>query len=167
MRDLLKVSVVTVVYNAAASIVKTLQSVQNQTYKNIEFIVIDGGSTDAALSIIDEYTDIISTLVLEGDNGVYDAMNKGAELATGDFTTFLNAGDIYHSDAVVEKIFADDETTRFDVIYGSNYYHINKKMMLQVPRPLEMFYKGMSFNHQSAFVSKIFGLEFKVAVYVI
>jgi len=82
---------VTVVYNAADSIVKTLQSVKEQTYENIEFIVIDGGSQDATLSLIDSYTDVINLLVSENDSGIYDAMNKGCLLASGHYITFLNA----------------------------------------------------------------------------
>ena len=167
MNDLLKISVVTVVYNAADSIVKTLQSVKEQTYKNIEFIVIDGGSQDATLSHIDSYADVISLLVSESDFGIYDAMNKGAALATGDYVTFLNAGDVYYSDSVLEDIFTMPGISNNDVVYGSNYYSVNNEMVLQKPRPLKLFYKGMPFNHQSSFVktSVVKEYPFKNEVY--
>lgn len=147
-----KISVITVVYNAASTIVKTLDSVRNQTYKNIEFIVIDGGSDDSTLSQIKQFDDIVSALVSESDDGIYDAMNKGAGIATGEYITFLNAGDYYHSDDCLSEIFCDAGVLSYDVVYGSNYYFKNNKMFLQQPRPLAEFYKGMPFNHQSVFV---------------
>lgn len=147
-----KISVITVVYNAADSISKTLISVRGQTYENIEFIVIDGGSGDSTLSQIKDFDDVVSVLVSESDDGIYDAMNKGASYATGEYITFLNAGDYYHSDDCLREIFCDAGVLAYDVVYGSNYYYKNNKMLLQTPRPLEHFYKGMPFNHQSVFV---------------
>jgi glycosyltransferase involved in cell wall biosynthesis len=147
-----KISVITVVYNAADTIAKTLVSVRGQTYKNIEFIVIDGGSDDSTLSQIKEFDDIVSVQVSESDDGIYDAMNKGAGYATGEYITFLNAGDYYHSDDCLSEIFCDTGVLSYDVVYGSNYYFKNNKLFLQKPRPLADFYKGMPFNHQSVFV---------------
>lgn len=152
MSDFPKISVITVVYNAADSMLKTLVSVKEQTYTNIEFIVIDGGSDDATLSHLQDFGDIVSVLVSESDDGIYDAMNKGASYATGEYITFLNAGDVYYSDDCLSEIFRDAEVLAYDVVYGSNYYYKNNKMILQKPRPLAHFYKGMPFNHQSVFV---------------
>jgi glycosyltransferase involved in cell wall biosynthesis len=152
MYELPTISIVTVVFNASDSIVRTLESVKNQTYKNIEYIVIDGGSTDDTLIRVNEYRDIVSILVSERDEGIYHAMNKGAARATGEYTTFLNAGDVYYSDDCLHDIFSEKSILDYDVIYGSNYYFKNNRNILQKPRPLSLFYKGMPFNHQSAFV---------------
>ncbi|WP_270569797.1 glycosyltransferase family 2 protein [Bacteroides eggerthii] len=90
----MKISVVTVCYNAADTIEKTMLSVLNQTYHDIEYIIIDGGSTDGTVEIIRKYADRIAYWVSEPDKGIYDAMNKGIKVATGDFLFFLGADDI-------------------------------------------------------------------------
>ena len=90
----MKISVVTVCYNAADTIEKTMLSVLNQTYHDIEYIIIDGGSTDGTVDIIRKYADKIAYWVSEPDKGIYDAMNKGIKVATGDFLFFLGADDI-------------------------------------------------------------------------
>lgn len=167
MSDFPKITIITVVYNAAESILKTLVSVKEQTYRNIEFIVIDGGSDDGTLSLIKEFGEIVSVFVSESDNGIYDAMNKGASYATGEYITFLNAGDVYFSDDCLSEIFCDADVMAYDVVYGSNYYYKNNNMILQRPRPLTQFYKGMPFNHQSVFVksSLVKQYPFKHQVY--
>jgi glycosyltransferase involved in cell wall biosynthesis len=141
-----------VVYNAEDSIRKTLNSVKAQTYDDYELIVIDGGSTDSTLDIISDFDDIIEIVISENDEGIYDAMNKGVSLAKGVFTAFLNAGDRYYSENCLIEIFGQDNVSSYDVVYGSNYYLKNNKMIFQKPRPLSSFYKGMPFNHQSVFV---------------
>ena len=93
-----KFSVITVTYNAGAVIEDTIQSVITQTYKNIEYIIVDGASTDKTMSIVNRYRERISVVVSEPDRGLYDAMNKGIRLATGDYLCFLNAGDSFHED---------------------------------------------------------------------
>ena len=93
------ISVVTVAYNAVATIEQTILSVINQTYPNIEYIIIDGGSTDGTVNIIKKYMDHIAYWVSEPDKGIYDAMNKGGIRATGTFIQFLNACLLYTSDA--------------------------------------------------------------------
>jgi len=162
-----KISVITVTYNDAESLLKTMESVRSQSYPNIEYIVIDGGSSDSTLSYIKSFEDVISCFVSEADEGIYDAMNKGSKLAAGEYITFLNAGDYYYSDDCLERIFTEAEICSYDVIYGSNYYYKNRKMILQEPRPLELFYRGMPFNHQSVFVRSdlVKGSPFKHNVY--
>lgn len=121
-----KISIITVIYNAEEVLEKTLLSVFKQTYKNIEVIVIDGGSTDETLHIINKYNDSIDIFLSERDDGIYDAMNKGMDLATGDFITFLNADDEYYSETTVEELFSDiDEKT--DVVYGDHISILNGK----------------------------------------
>ena len=85
---MLKISIVTVSYNAAETIEQTISSVVNQTYENIEYIIIDGGSTDGTVDIIRKYEDRIAYWVSEPDKGIYDAMNKGIDVATGDYIYF-------------------------------------------------------------------------------
>lgn len=119
----LKVSVITVVYNGEKTIADTLKSVQRQNYPNIEHIVIDGASTDQTMPIINSCKQRVSVLVSEPDNGIYDAMNKGLALATGDIIGFLNADDFYANDSVVSTIveyFANDDFlhgTYADLVY--------------------------------------------------
>lgn len=93
----MKITIITVCYNAEELIEKTVNSVVMQSYKDIEFIVIDGASTDSTLNILEKYRQNIDTLVSEKDTGIYNAMNKAVKLATGDFLIFLNAGDTFYS----------------------------------------------------------------------
>lgn len=101
-------SVITVTYNAIDTLERTLQSVKSQTAASIEYIIIDGGSTDGSLDLIKQYQEVVTTLLSEPDNGLYDAMNKGIDLATGDYLCFLNAGDIFHSASSVKQLMSFD-----------------------------------------------------------
>src|ERR1700727_242135 len=117
MQDL-KISVITVAFNAEKTIERTITSVLEQKFSNIQFIVIDGGSTDNTLLIIDKYKGKIDIFVSEPDHGVYDAMNKGIALATGDVVGTLNSDDFYSNDHVlcdVATAFADE---KIDILYG-------------------------------------------------
>jgi len=97
--DLPLLSIITVVYNGQAFLEETILSIANQTYQNIEYIVIDGGSSDSTLDIIQKYEHVINFWTSENDLGIYDAMNKGAKIANGSYISFLNASDIYLDDA--------------------------------------------------------------------
>ena len=97
----LQISIVTVVFNGEAFLEKSIQSVINQTYKNIEYIVIDGGSTDGTIDIIKKYQDKIAVWISEKDDGIYEAMNKGIALAHGKWINFMNAGDVLFNDNVL------------------------------------------------------------------
>ena len=110
-----KLSVITVVFNNLRGIERTVLSVLNQTYINIEYIVIDGLSTDGTLEVIKKYEDRIK-LISEKDNGIYDAMNKGLKAATGDYVLFMNSGDEIYSHDTVAEIFAAAEGV--DIYYG-------------------------------------------------
>ena len=111
------ISIVTVSYNAVLTIEQTILSVINQTYPNVEYIIIDGGSTDGTVDIIKKYANKIAYWVSEPDKGIYDAMNKGGIRATGTFIQFHNAGDWLENEYVVEKIFKKNPKN-VDVIYG-------------------------------------------------
>jgi len=113
-----RISVITVVFNAETKIEQTIQSVIAQDYNNIEYIVIDGGSTDQTVSVIKKYADKIAYLVSEPDNGVYDAMNKGVNAATGDWIYFLGAGDILLNTIINVVTFLRDNAT---IYYGDVY----------------------------------------------
>ena len=110
------ISIVTVCYNAASVLEGTIQSVINQSCDDIEYIVIDGASKDDTLNIIEEFSPHISKWITEPDKGIYDAMNKGIELATGKYIWFLNAGDRAFDDNVIEKLKEISEEN--DVLYG-------------------------------------------------
>lgn len=104
MKNNILISVVTVSYNAVATIEQTLLSVINQTYPNIEYIIIDGGSTDGTVDIIKKYADEIVYWISEPDKGIYDAMNKGIKKANGEWINFINAGDSYYDKKSIEQI---------------------------------------------------------------
>ena len=114
----LKISVVTVARNARESILATLRSVQRQSYPHIEHIVIDGLSTDGTREIIEANRQRVAAFVSEQDSGIYDAMNKGIRLATGDVIGFLNADDVFYDDNVVEEIARAFERNSPDLVYG-------------------------------------------------
>ena len=96
-----RLSIITIVYNNKDNLIKTIKSVREQTYKNIEYIIVDGGSTDGTVDVIKQNPDLIAKYITEPDDGIYDAMNKGLKLATGDYLWFMNSGDeIYANDTV-------------------------------------------------------------------
>ena len=99
-----KFSIITVTFNAGKVLEKTIQSVISQTYRNVEYILVDGKSKDNTLSIADTYKEWIHCLVSEPDKGLYDAMNKGIRLATGDYLCFLNAGDKFHDQDTLQRM---------------------------------------------------------------
>lgn len=115
----MKITVVTVCYNAADLIEDTIKSVLSQTYDNIEYIIVDGNSSDGTMDIVNKYSDRISKIISEPDKGIYDAMNKGIFAATGDYINFMNAGDIFTSDDAVSKVVGLIDKSN-DVIYGDS-----------------------------------------------
>lgn len=118
----IKVSIITVVYNADDTIENCIKSIRSQTYPDIEHIIIDGGSTDSTTDIISRFKDGISVLVSEKDKGVYDAMNKGINLAKGEIIGFLNADDVYAANDTVSELVAFMRNGLFDAVYGDLAY---------------------------------------------
>jgi glycosyltransferase involved in cell wall biosynthesis len=111
-------SIITVCYNAELTINRCISSVISQKYKNVEYIIIDGGSTDNTLNIIDQYKQHIAIIKSEPDKGIYDAMNKGIKLATGDIIGLINADDYFADDTVLNDIEAGFIQQNKDIIYG-------------------------------------------------
>lgn len=114
----MKVSIVTVCFNSAETLRDTIESVQNQDYPDIEYIIIDGGSSDGTLEVVEEYKDRISVLVSEPDEGIYDAMNKGIRLATGDVVATLNSDDFYADKSSVKKLVSCMEETGAETVFA-------------------------------------------------
>jgi glycosyltransferase involved in cell wall biosynthesis len=168
-----KISIITVVYNAGRFLESTLKSVKNQSYPNIEYIVIDGGSTDNTLDLIDKYNPLITKCISEPDEGLYSAMNKGLKLATGTHLMFLNAGDIFNNDDVLSSIFRSGENLS-DIYYGETII-INQEGvelgMRRLKAPEKLTWKslkdGMLVCHQSFIVkrelSQEYNLKYKIA----
>lgn len=114
----MKISVITVCYNSTKTIGHTLHSVREQTYGNIEHIVVDGGSKDNTLEVVAAEGPHVAKLVSEKDNGIYDAMNKGIQLATGDVVGFLNADDFYKDPEVLAHVARVMQAEQLDALYG-------------------------------------------------
>lgn len=157
-----KFSIITVTYNAAKVLEDTIQSIVTQTYKNTEYIIVDGGSTDGTLDIINKYKEHIHAVVSEPDKGLYDAMNKGIKLATGDYLCFLNAGDGLHEDDTLQlTVHSLTETELPGVLYGETEIvdsngHFLSMRRLSAPQKLtwKSFKKGMLVCHQAFFARR-------------
>lgn len=154
-----KFSIITVCYNAKATIEDTIQSVISQTYHHVEYIIVDGASKDGTLDIVNRYRAHIAVIVSEPDKGLYDAMNKGIGLATGDYLCFLNAGDSFHEDDTLQQMVHSIHTLRLpDVLYGETALvdhedHFLRMRRLSAPEILtwKSFRQGMLVCHQAFF----------------
>lgn len=147
-------SIITVCYNEP-DIEKTCESIVNQTFQNFEWIVIDGGSTDGTLDIIKKYEHRINILVSEKDNGIYNGMNKGINLASGQWINFMNGGDCFYSKDTLKEIF-EDKNYDDDILYGSfESITKNKSYIKKLPEKLtkRYFFKNC-INHQSTFIKR-------------
>ena len=154
-----RISIITVCYNAERQLKETIKSVVNQTYKNIEYIVIDGASLDGTTELLKKYGSSINYWVSEPDNGIYDAMNKGLSVSTGDYVQFLNAGDLFYKKNSLE-VFICAANTHHDLIYGDimlvgvngtfQRHHVAKDFTLE---KLKMFGTGV-LCHQAMLVHR-------------
>ena len=157
-----KFSIITVTYNAEKVLEDTIQSVISQTYHHVEYIIVDGASKDGTLSIIDRYRPRITTVVSEPDKGLYDAMNKGIHLATGDYLCFLNAGDSFHEDDTLQQMVHTLGIGELpDVLYGETALvdkerHFLRMRRLSAPEVLtwKSFRQGMLVCHQAFFAKR-------------
>lgn len=117
-----KVSIITVCFNSEKTITDTIKSVVEQDYDNIEYIIIDGLSNDNTLSIVNEYSDRIAKIISEKDKGMYDALNKGIDLASGDIIGILNADDFYIDSTIISKVVQEMNSNNAQALYGDLYY---------------------------------------------
>lgn len=152
-------SVITVIYNNVKDIERTMLSVLNQTYLAIEYIVVDGKSTDGTLEVIGQYKDKLTKLISENDEGIYDAMNKGLAAATGDYVIFMNSGDEFYADATVAQVFASGDEA--DIYYGETEMMDEDGNNLGRRRHAapenftwRSFKYGMSVSHQAIYIKR-------------
>ena len=147
------ISIITVVYNNKNGLFNTIKSITEQTYNNIEFIIIDGNSTDGTKSIIESFKNKINYWISEPDKGIYDAMNKGIKIATGEWVIFMNAGDLFYSKNVIHDVFKIKNIQNYDVVYGDTIgVHNNEKIEYIKPLDLSLFWKYIPICHQSVFI---------------
>jgi len=151
-----KVSIITVCLNCEGLIERTIKSVIDQTYANVEYIVIDGGSTDNTLNIVKKYENKIDTILSEKDDGIYDAMNKGIKIATGDLVYFLNGGDFLFNELVLENVIYNlGQNEDCDILYGDWIYYGNNGTKLNSGYrwdKYEILWRGI--NHQAIFTRR-------------
>lgn len=154
----MKVSIITINYNNKFGLEKTIKSVINQTYKDIEYIVIDGGSTDGSYEIIQKYKDFIHYWVSEPDKGIYNAMNKGLEVASGEYCNFMNSGDCFFDNSVLTSIFSIDNQNLSDIIAGNTYWTEWVKAPSKVT--FDYLFNG-TICHQCTFIKRNLLLKYK------
>lgn len=148
------ISVVTIVYNDKTCLEQTINSVLDQTYEYIEYIIVDGGSTDGTADVIEQYSAGIDHWVSEPDDGIYDAMNKGARLSTGSWIVFLNAGDSFHDAEVVRDVFSFPVQLEAEIVYGdAMQLFAGNVPVIREGRPIETIECDVPFIHQCTFVS--------------
>ncbi len=142
----MKVSIITVCYNSAATIEDTLRSVLDQSYPNIEYILIDGASTDATMQIIERHAHKIAKIVSEPDKGIYDAINKGIALASGEVVGVLNSDDLYSDNRVIEEVVNTFKTTDCGCSYGDLDYVDRGQLKKKEPPVGSKNYKKNTFK---------------------
>src|SRR3569832_2355471 len=149
-----RLTVITIVFNDARHIERTMLSILGQKYPDIEYIIVDGLSTDGTLDIVKKYSDSINKLVSEKDEGIYDAMNKGLALATGDYVLFMNSGDEFYDKNTVADVLASGDNA--DIYYGETEMINEQGQSLgqrrhRTPKKFtwRSFKYGMSISHQA------------------
>ena len=169
------VSVVTVCYNAVSSIERTILSVINQNFSDIEYIIIDGGSSDGTIDLIKKYNKYISLWISEPDLGIYDAMNKGIIKSTSQWLIFMNAGDVFYNNSTINSITDLLENNNIDILYGNilkvySKHRIVKSRGIGKSNPSLIDFYTNTINHQSAFIRNtmfekngLYSLDYKLA----
>ncbi len=149
------VSVITVVYNDVNNIEATIISVINQADINLEYIIIDGGSTDGTVDIIKKYQNHISFYVSEKDLGIYDAMNKGVTFVSGKWVSFMNSGDRFYNSSTVYDTMTLNNDPSIDILYGNTQVIYPDKQKFSKTKALSSIKFGSVFCHQSVFVNAV------------
>lgn len=152
----MKYSIITVNYNNKEGLRRTIESVIHQSFRDFEYIVIDGGSTDGSKEILEEYDAHITYWVSEKDNGIYHAMNKGIAKATGEYLNFMNSGDCFYANDVLEHV--STYPTDADFIVGRDYHYSEEKQLghasIQPPRTTMIHFFISTLDHQSSFIKR-------------
>ncbi|MBU1833736.1 MAG: glycosyltransferase [Gammaproteobacteria bacterium] len=164
-------SIITVTFNCEDCLEPTIESVVSQSFRDVEYLIIDGGSKDRTLEIATKFCGKgLDDLVSEPDSGIYDAMNKGVKRAQGQWVLFLNAGDFFVTEQVIERIFSRKIPSDTEVLYGNHIllYGDGRERLIKAGRAKDLW-KGSQFCHQSAFVRRellvenMFSLERRLA----
>lgn len=164
-----KVSVITICYNSRNFIERTIKSVLEQDYKDIEYIIIDGGSTDGTKEIIERYAERLSYWCSEKDGGIYDAMNKGIKHVTGDWINFMNSGDCFATNDALSKVMIEKVTSSVRIIYGDVIKAYADSSEVMKATPLQTISYKMPFCHQSCIIRAdiqdefLYDTSFKIA----
>ena len=171
----MKISIITVCFNSAATIETTIESVAAQTYKNIEYIVVDGNSLDRTLEIISNHETIITKWISEPDKGLYDAMNKGIRMATGEVIGFINSDDLFCDNLAIKKIMnVFMKNPELDSVYADLYYvsqnNTDNIVRRWITGKQQRFKFGWHPAHPTLYIKKdiynkngLFNLDFKLA----
>ncbi|MBC7694911.1 MAG: glycosyltransferase [Burkholderiales bacterium] len=156
----MKVSIITITYNSESTLIDTIDSVLNQTYRDIEYIIVDGASTDDTISIVHSYKEKITKFISEKDNGLYDALNKGIAMASGDVIGILHSDDFYTSHHIIENVVNTFQANHSDAVYADLYY-VDKDDTNKIFRKWKsghykhgMFLNGWMPPHPTFFVKK-------------
>ncbi|MDB5205615.1 MAG: hypothetical protein JWR72_690 [Flavisolibacter sp.] len=159
-----KLSIVTINYNNACGLQKTIESVNNQTFKDVEYIIIDGCSTDSSVEVIQRYKNHLTYWVSEKDHGIYHAMNKGIKVAKGEYILMLNSGDVLNSNVTLADIFTG-RVINADIIYADVMWNINGK--IKEKRHSEklsfQYFRNDFLCHQGVFIRRL--LHHSVGMY--
>lgn len=149
-------SIITINLNNKTGLQKTIDSIIHQTYKNFEWIIIDGGSTDGSKELIQQYKEHLTYWISEKDNGIYEAMNKGINVAKGKYLNFLNSGDCFSSNDILSELALYNYD--YDIIYGDAIYTYNDQRQelktFNNQLSLSYFVSGKVINHQASFIKK-------------
>ncbi len=151
----MKLSIITINYNNASGLKRTIESVGAQNYNDFEYIVIDGGSNDGSDTIIKQYEANINYWISEKDKGIYNAMNKGIEAAQGEYLLFLNSGDVLMNSSIINTV--SSELCDFDIVYGDGALNGTNAttVVMKIPEALNMqYFSRSSLFHPSTFIKK-------------
>ncbi len=163
------ITVITVSYNSVCSIEDTINSVLSQNFKDCEYIIIDGKSTDGTIDVIYKYKRQIDCILTEKDSGIYDAMNKGIDKARGEWILFLNCGDVFYSSNVLKDVSNYLSNTDASVVYGDTQVIFpNDIHVILKPKSMNAMRRKLPFCHQACFlrrdvaISNLFDLNYKI-----
>lgn len=150
-----KLTIITINFNNRIGLIKTIESIQKQTFSDFEFIVIDGGSTDGSVEVLKE-TSIITKWISEKDNGVYHAMNKGIKMASSKYINFMNSGDEFYSNDTLTQL-SELLDADYDVFYGNTLYYNDDNYRREEIPPAELSFSylyNFGINHQASFIKR-------------